>query len=185
MSVWSGSTRDRCIGSFIWSIIFQVCNHEFCPDDGRCNKYLCRNCKNNVSPCLNHVGGIDDLLAWCCNCWSHEIHRCLIVCQDWSDEEDVSDHQVSSCTAACNLYYTTHFIWHVLFLACIIFDRFHTYTMTQPLIENQSYWVWAVNRQKKVDAMKNSLEHQGKMIDDMSEIIGDLRRKVEANLGKI
>jgi len=33
--------------------------------------------------------------------------------------------------------------------------------------------------------MKNSLEHQGKMIDDMSKIIGDLRRKVEANLGKI
>jgi len=57
--------------------------------------------------------------------------------------------------------------------------------MTQPLIENQSYWVWAVNRQKKVGAMKNSLEHQGKMIDDMSKIIGDLRRKVEANLGKI
>ncbi|XP_066341426.1 protein FAR1-RELATED SEQUENCE 5-like [Miscanthus floridulus] len=71
-----------------------VCNHEFCPDDGRCNKYLCRNCKNNVSPCLNPVGGIDDLLAWCCNCWSHEIRRCLNGCQDWSDEEDVSDHQV-------------------------------------------------------------------------------------------
>ena len=33
--------------------------------------------------------------------------------------------------------------------------------------------------------MKNSLEHQGKMIDDMSKIIGDLRRKVEVNLGKI